>query len=154
MVCAAPGQYQEPNMIAVLRGLGSIVVALLLAIVLVIAVELYSAVVHPFSADFDAKSMEQMCQHVARYPQWVLATVVPMWAGTAWVSTWLAGRIGNRGAAIFVGLLLLVGALFNVVQLPYPLWFKIVMPLAILLAIVAAALGAGRRKSAAESTNS
>lgn len=141
-------------MTAVFRVLGSIVVALLLAFALVVAVELYSAVVHPFPADFDAKSMEQMCQHVARYPHWVLASIVPMWAGTAWVSTWLACRIGNRGSAIFVGLLLLVGALFNVVQLSYPLWFKIVMPLAILLAIAAAVLGAGCRKSIAESTNS
>lgn len=117
-------------MTAALRLLGSIVAGLALALVLVIAVELFSAVVHPVPPDFDG-TMEEMCKHVARYPHWVLAVVVPAWGGTALASAWLTQRIGNRDGGLFVGALLLAAVVFNVVQLPYPMWFKLVMPLAV-----------------------
>ena len=54
-------------MATVFRSIGAIVAGMLVAFVLVIAVELFSSVVHPLPADFDG-SMEQMCEHVARYP--------------------------------------------------------------------------------------
>lgn len=38
---------------------------------------------------------EEMCEHVARYPNWGLAAVVPVWTVVAFVSTWTARRIGN-----------------------------------------------------------
>ncbi len=129
-----------------LRGLGGIVAALAVAIVLLIAVEIFSNVVHPVPAGFD-QSMEQMCQHVANYPDWVLAVVVPMWAGIAFASTWVAARIGNRACAIFIGLLLLVGLVFNVTQLTYHLWFKVVILTAIPLAIAAALLVSARPRA-------
>ena len=53
---------------------------------------------------------------------------------TAFAGTWTAGRLGGRGPAAFVGLLLLAAALFNVSMLPYPLWFKAAAPAAILTA--------------------
>src|SRR6202008_3402507 len=86
--------------------------------------------------DFDG-TMEEMCEHVARYPPWVLAVVVPAWVGTAFVGTWIAGRLGNRGAASFVGLLLLAALVFNVSMLPYAIWFKSACMIAIPSAIVA-----------------
>ena len=94
------------------------------AFLLIIAVELFSAIVHPLPADFGG-TKEEMCQHVARYPHWVLAFVVPAWGLTALVSTWTAAQIGGRGAALFIGLILMAGLLFNVSMLPYPMWFKI-----------------------------
>jgi hypothetical protein len=77
-----------------------------------------------------------MCQHVARYPQWVLALVVPAWGITAFVSTWTAERIGSRRSALLTGLLLLAGVVFNISKLPYPNWFKMVNLLVIPTAIV------------------
>jgi hypothetical protein len=120
-----------------LRLIGAVVAAIATALVLLIAVELFSAVVHPFPPDFK-HTPEEMSAHVARYPQWVLAVVVPMWAATAFISTWIAGRLGNRGAAIFIAILLLAAVMCNLSMLPYPLWFKITQPIAIVLAIVAA----------------
>ena len=90
----------------------------------IIAVELFSAVVHPIPPDFGGTN-EEMCQHVAQYPHWVLALVVPAWGLSALVSTWTAARIGGRGAALFIGLILLAGLVFNVSMLPCPMWFKI-----------------------------
>jgi hypothetical protein len=80
--------------------------------------------------------MEEMCLHVERYPQWVLALVVPIWGGIAFVSTWISGRLGNRFCALFIGLLLLAAVIFNLSELPYPIWFKILNLLAIPCAIL------------------
>ena len=120
---------------AVFRGTGAVVAALAVAFILVVAVELFSAVVHPLPPDFDG-TMDQMCQHVARYPHWVLAVVVAAYAATALAATWIAGRFGNLGCALVVGLLLSAALVFNVSMLPYPIWFKIAALIAIPAAIV------------------
>ena len=106
-------------------GLG-IVAGIGLAFILVIAVEAFSAVVHPIPADFRG-TMDEMCQHVARYPNWVLGFVVILWSATALCGVWIAIRVGNLIAGITVTALLGIAIVFNVTQLPYPLWFKIVM---------------------------
>jgi len=135
-------------MINVVRAVGATVAGMLVAFILVIAVELFSAVVHPMPADF-GETMEEMCQHVERYPNWVLAVVVPAWAGTAFAGTWIAGRLGNRGCALFVGLLLLAAAVCNILMLPYAIWFKTVSLIAIPLAIVSGIYWSSRRNVAA-----
>ncbi len=135
-------------MAAVFRAAGAIVAGILVAFILVVAVELFSAVVHPLPPDFSGTT-DEMCQHVERYPHWVLAVVVPAWAGTAFVGTWIAGRLGNRGSALFVGLFLLTGVIFNISMLPYPIWFKIASLTVIPIAIVAGFYLSSRRNAAA-----
>jgi hypothetical protein len=109
-----------------LRTLLAVVAGVALAFVLVIAVELFSAAVHPVPAGFTGTT-DEMCQHVARYPHWVLGVVVLAWSATAFVSTWVARRIGNRLAGIAVILILTCAIVFNVSMLPYAMWFKVVM---------------------------
>lgn len=121
-------------MAAAIRTVAAIVAGLLVAFVLVVAVEMFSAVVHPIPPDFGG-TQEEMCAHVERYPAWVLAVVVPLWAATALAGTWIAGRLGNRWSALVVGLVLAAGLIFNLSMLPYPLWFKIGCLLAIPCAI-------------------
>lgn len=122
-----------------LAGVGALVVTMLL----LIAVELASAVVHPMPPD-SRGTHEEVCAHVARYPAWVLAAVVPIWAATAFVGAWIAGRFGSLIGGLFVGALIFAALAFNLSMLPYPLWFKGGCLLAIPLAI-AAALYASRR---------
>jgi len=110
-------------------------VGMLVAFILVVAVELFSAVVHPVPPGFGG-TQEEMCKHVENYPGWVLAVVVPLWAGSALGGTWIAGRLGNRGSALCVGLLLLAGVVLNISMLPYPIWFKIAILIAIPSAVV------------------
>ncbi|WP_435007639.1 hypothetical protein P12x_004906 [Tundrisphaera lichenicola] len=136
-------------MVATLRTVGSILAGLALALVLVIAVEMVSAVVHPVPTDFGG-TMEEMCRHVERYPQWFLALVVPAWAATTFASMWLAGRIGGRGSSAVVGLILLAGVVYNVAKLPYPAWFKV----ATLIAIPAAIYLGLRSRRKASAVNS
>ena len=131
-----------------LRTLAAILVGIIVAFVLVIAVEFFGAVVHPLPEDFGG-TMEEMCQHVERYPQWVLALVVPAWAVTAFVGTWTARKMGNLCSFAFVGLLLLAALMFNISKLPYPMWFKILNLLVIPAAIAAGGRLSTRNKTAA-----
>lgn len=118
---------------AVVRVVCGVLAGIAVALTLLIAVELYSSVVHPMPEDFD-HSMEQMCQHVANYPNWVLATVVPMWGLIAYLCTWVAGRIGRRACALLIGVMFNAAVFWNVAMLPYPMWFKIVMPIVAVIA--------------------
>lgn len=115
------------------------VAGVFVAFLLVVAVELFSNVVHPFPEDFGG-TPEEVCRHVERYPPWVLALVVPAWAFAAFAGSWTAKRIGNVYSFAIVSLLLLAALVLNISMLPYPLWFKV----ASLLATAAAILAAGR----------
>ncbi|MBL9124382.1 MAG: hypothetical protein JNG90_12175 [Planctomycetaceae bacterium] len=121
-------------MAILLRTIGAIALAMIVGFALVVGVELFSEVVHPFPAGVE-KTEAEICRHVERYPAWVLAVAAPMWGATALASTWVAGRLGNRGAALFVGLLLFAALALNLSMLPYPIWFKaaclILIPLAV-----------------------
>ena len=118
-----------------LRTAFAVVAGIVLAFALVVAVEAFSAVVHPFPANFDGN----IPAHVRRYPDWVLAVVVPAWGGTALAATWIATRLGNRVAGWIVAALAAWALTFNLTALPYTLWFKIAMfslfPAACLLGI-------------------
>ncbi len=113
-----------------LRIVLAVVAGMALAFALVVAVEFFSSVVHPFPANFDGNIPE----HVRRYPGWVLAVVVLMWGATAAAATWVASRIGRRLAGALVTLLLASALAFNLSMLPYVTWFKVAMPAAFFVA--------------------
>lgn len=128
----------------ILRSAGALIAAIAVTFVLLIVVEIFSAIVHPVPEDFDG-SVEEMCEHVARYPHWVLAAVVPMWGAIAFVGTWIAGRVGNRSCAIFMAVLLLAAVLWNIAMLPYPMWFKLIQPAVVVIAVAYAVISPARR---------
>jgi hypothetical protein len=131
-------------MVTALRAVCSILAGVALALVLVIAVELVSAVIHPVPPGFTG-TMDEMCKHVERYPHWVLALVVPAWGGTTFASTWVTTRIGGRACGAFVGLVLLAAVVFNIAKLPYSTWFKVLNLIAIPAAIYFGLRSPGRR---------
>ena len=92
-----------------IRTLFAIIVGMALALALVVAVELFSAVVHPMPADLNGNIPE----HVRRYPHWVLGVVVLAWGATSTAATWVASRVGNRLAGSVVALLLAWALIFN-----------------------------------------
>ena len=97
-----------------MRTLLAVVVGMVLALVLVVAVELFSSVVHPIPAEFNGN----LAEHVRRYPQWVLGVVVLAWGATGAAATWAASRVGNRLARSVVALLLAWVLGFNLTKLP------------------------------------
>jgi hypothetical protein len=138
-------------MIVVLRGIAGVLIGLIVAFVLVVALELFSAVVHPFPEGVE-QTMEEICRHVEKYPQWILAVAVAAWAFTAFLSTWIAKKIGNLYSALIVGLLLLAALVMNLSKLPYPIWFKGANLIAIPGAIAAGLQLSNRQKIAAKAS--
>src|SRR5262245_13950695 len=130
-----------------LRTLAGTLVGMLVAFVLIVAVELFSNVVHPYPEGFGGTT-EEVCQHVERYPHWVLAVAVAAWAVTAFAGAWTAKRLGNLYSFAIVGLLLLALLVFNISHLPYPMWFMIANLIAIPAAIVAGGRLSTRNKTA------
>lgn len=61
-----------------------------LALVMTMGVEAFSAVVHPVPPGVDLRELEACRAHVARYPAWVLAAVVVAWGATTMLASWLA----------------------------------------------------------------
>ncbi|MEQ8954136.1 MAG: hypothetical protein RL120_08375 [Gammaproteobacteria bacterium] len=111
---------------AVARSVGAVLASIIVGLLLLAAIEGISAVLHPFPADF-VGTPQDMMNHVANYPAWVLALLGGGgWALTMLVIVWLATRLGSGqhpAHGYGVGALLLAAAAFNLYMLPYPLWF-------------------------------
>jgi MFS family permease len=130
----------------ILRAILAIVAGMVLAFALVIAVEGFSSIVHPVPPNFTG-TMDEICQHVAKYPDWVLGVVVIAYSATTFLGTWIATKIGRRAAGAVVSLLLLLAIAFNITKLPYATWFKVVMPVCFLVACYLGVTLCGRAKS-------
>ena len=114
---------------AIIQSTGAVVSSLIVAFLLVMVVEGISAVVHPFPPGFEG-TQDEIVEHVAKYPGWILAVVIVVWGGIIFCSTWLATRIGtgrHPAHGIGIGLLLLLALLFNMYLLPYPIWFELLI---------------------------
>jgi hypothetical protein len=127
----------------------AVVAGMALAFALVVAVELFSAVVHPFPAGLDPDVPGNIPEHVRRYPGWVLAVAGLMWGATAAAATWVASRIGGRTAGAIVTLLLASALAFNLSMLPYVMWFKIAMPATFFVACLTGIRTGTRRRAGA-----
>ena len=135
-----------------LRTILAVIAGMALAFALVIAVEIFSSIVHPLPPEFTG-TMEEMCQHVANYPHWILGVVVILWSGTAFISTWVATKIGRLAAGGIVAVLLLSAIAFNIAMLPYAMWFKVVMPSGSLVACYLGVRLGGRVKTKTSTAN-
>lgn len=112
--------------VAAVRSVGSVFLGLMVAFVLIVAVEGLSAIVHPFPVGVDPSDLEVCKAHVARYPASFLVFAIFAWSGIAFVGSWLATRLGTRrhlSHGLVVGLLLFLAVTFNLSMLPYPIWF-------------------------------
>lgn len=104
-------------------------------LLLVVGIEAFGLAVHPFPEDFQG-SHEEICAHVARYPPWLLAVVIGLWALAAGTGTLVARAVGgNRVAPAIVGALILAALALNLSMLPYPWWFKAGTAVAVLAAM-------------------
>ena len=133
----------------VLRIVLAVVAGMALAFVLVVAVELFSAVVHPFPPGLDPNAPGSIPEHVRRYPGWILSVCGLMWGATAAAATWVASRIGGRPAGAVVTLLLAAALAFNLSMLPYVMWFKIAMPATLFVACLTGIRTGTRRRAGA-----
>ena len=113
---------------AVVRSVFAVLLGLVTAFVLVVGVEWFGSVVHPFPPGADPTDLATCIAHVAAFPEWVLGVVVGLWGVTSLVGAWVATRVGTARHpmhGLFVGLILFAAAGFNMFMLPYPRWFEV-----------------------------
>ena len=127
---------------SLMRSIGAIFASLIVAMVLIVAVEVVTTIFHPFPAGADTTDHEVVEAHVEKFPPWVLGIAVVGWGVTTFVSAWIATRLGavrHPAHGIAIGSLLLLAAAFNMFMLPYPVWFELatllILPLAIFGAV-------------------
>lgn len=110
-----------------IRSICAVCLGLIVAMIGIVVVEGLSSILHPFPPGVDATDLEACKAHVARYPTAVLVLLgVIGWGLTAFVSTWLATRLGTSrhlAHGVAVGTILFAAAVFNMAMLPYPIWF-------------------------------
>jgi len=114
--------------LSILRSIGALVLSLVLAFALVVGVEIFGAIFHPFPPDVDPSDMEVCRRQVATCPQWILAVSAVAWGAIVFIAAWVATRLGaHRHIAhgIVIGGFLCLAAGFNISMLPYPIWFNI-----------------------------
>ena len=114
---------------SILQSVGAVLLGLVIAFAMVIGIEGFGAVYHPFPPDVDPTDFAVCAAHVARFPDWILAVSSVGWTLTVVASSWTATRLGTeRHPAHGLGLggFLLGLAVFNMVILPYPIGFKVV----------------------------
>ena len=124
----------------------AIIAGIAVALAMLAAVEGFGVWAHPFPASF-GRTHDEICVHVTRYPAWVLAAVVPMWAAASFVCTWVAGRLAEaRLGAMVVAGLFSTGLGLNLGMLPYPAWFKLTaFPAIVLSAFLGTLLSRSRQ---------
>ncbi len=110
----------------IFRSCGAVGAGLATGFLLTIAVEAFSAVVHPVPPGVDLRDIEACRAHVARYPAWVLAVVVVTWGTITMIAAWLATWLGTRrhpAHGYFIAAVLVALVVLNMSMLPYPSWF-------------------------------
>ena len=139
--------------LSILRSIGSVIAGLVLAFAVLAAAEGYSEFAYPFPTGYDPEDFMEVCKaHVAKYPTGVLAVSTAIWALAPLGGSWLATILGTRRHAAHgyvVGAMLLAMAGMNMLMLPYPIWFPIVILLTFPLGtIVGARLAATPKHTA------
>ncbi|MBI3865926.1 MAG: hypothetical protein HY290_28965, partial [Planctomycetia bacterium] len=80
---------------SILRSVGSVILALAVAFVLIALNELPGYFFHPFPEGFDQNDTEACRAHVAGLPTWLLAAGAAGWGVAVLASVWLATLLGT-----------------------------------------------------------
>ena len=117
-----------------LKNVAGAIAGIVVAFVLIMAVEKVGHLVYPPPADLDFSDPEAVRPYIATLP--FLALLFPMiaWVLGAFVGTVVACKIGTANPLLFaaiVGGLVLAGTISNLILIPHPVWFSIVSLVAI-----------------------
>lgn len=122
---------------SIVRSVLAVIASVALAVCLFMAIEGVSSILHPWPDNFSG-TFEEVADQVKSYPVWVLAFLGGVGYGlTMLLCTFIATRIGhnrNRWHGYGVGAFLFAMVVFNLIMLPYPIWYWVlifaVLPLA------------------------
>lgn len=120
------------------RKIFAVVLGVIVAVVLIIAVEALSHIVYPLPDSVDANDMEALRAYVMGAPIGALLFVMAAWIAATLIGGLLACRIARETPLVYaaiIGGLVLLGTVINLLSLPHPLWFSITSVLAIIATI-------------------
>lgn len=110
------------------RKILAVVAGVILAGLLVYAVETVGHQVYPPPADLDMKNMAAMGAYVATLPIGALLFVLLAYALGSFAGGWLAAKIARTSQIhlpLTVGGIQLLFGILNLIAIPHPLWFAI-----------------------------
>lgn len=101
------------------------VVGLAAAMATMLLIEGLATMLFPPPAGIDLNSEAALAEMVAKATPAMKAMVVFGWLLASFVGGWVAAKISRAhrvGAALVVGVAVVLGVIFNAVALPHPLW--------------------------------
>jgi hypothetical protein len=120
------------------RKIFAVVLGVIVAVVLIIAIEALSHVVYPLPDSVDANDMEALRAYVMAAPIGALLFVMGAWIAATLIGGLLACLIARETPLVYsaiIGGLVLLGTVINLISLPHPLWFSSTSILAIIATI-------------------
>jgi hypothetical protein len=129
-----------------IRSILGIVLGLVLAMVVIFAIQGVGMLVYPPPAGMDWQDREAMAALIAAMSPGQFAFLLVSYSLGTLAGAWLAATIARRRPVfhgLIVGSFFLLGNVINVTSLPHPLWYVVVTTLLFLpLAVVGARLAA------------
>jgi len=109
---------------------------------------LNTSVLFPMPAGSSMENPEQMNAYIATLPVAAFLVVLAAHLGQAFVGGWVAARLAASAPmllAMIVGVLSLIGGIFNALSLELPAWMWIEMPLYLVVAWTAGRIAVRQR---------
>lgn len=134
------------------RTILGVVIGLIVAMLVMMTVEFLSMQVSPPPPGFTLDNEADLARLVEMASPASKALVVLGWALASFIGGWVAARISRQHrlvAALVIGVLIVVGVVFNAANIPHPLWMNVLgVLLPVPLAFTAARLASRRTTSA------
>jgi hypothetical protein len=111
-----------------LRKIGAGILGIAVAVALVWIVEMIGHSIYPPPADLDTGDMDVMRAYVDTLPLGALLSVAVAWFIGSFGGTFAACKVGTARPLVYalvVGGMMFVGASFNLLIIPHPMWFSI-----------------------------
>lgn len=125
-----------------IRKLLAIIIGVLVAGITVMLIQELGHGLYPPPADLDVSDREFMADYVAGLPWGPLAFVLASYVIGTLAGGWAAASVAGESSLLFagiVGLLMLAGAIWNVMIIPHPTWFTVTAVIGVILATLLAA---------------
>ncbi|MCZ6715519.1 MAG: hypothetical protein O6946_00485 [Gammaproteobacteria bacterium] len=120
------------------RKILAVVFGVVVAVVLIIAIEALGHTVYPVPDGLDLTNAEVLKAYMIDAPIAALLLVLGAWLVAALVGGLLACYIAKESPLVYsaiIGGLVLMGTVINLISIPHPLWFSITSVVAIIATI-------------------
>lgn len=134
------------------RTILAVIAGLIIAMLVMLSVEFLSMQVSPPPPGFTLDNQADLARLVEMASPASKALVVLGWALASFLGGWVAARLSRQHrlvAALAIGVLIVIGVVFNTANIPHPLWMTVLgVLLPMPLAFAAARLASRRATSA------